>query len=163
VSIEKEERCMGLNSVHDDLARAISNTVAQQVAQQSRSSNVTTLTITEAALTEQIGQQLDNDGLSSDDVVVYIYSPNQLVIGLQFDSREITYTAELGVRNGQLVVEDIEANEDLVRRLLPEGKVGDGIEDGVNEALFAENLELQSVTTTTGRLILEVATGPTSS
>jgi hypothetical protein len=151
------------DSVHDDLAHAISTSVSQRIDANPRSANAMTLTIDADELARQLAAQNGNDGPSTDDIVVYLFAPDQIVIGLHVESRDITYTASLEARDGKLYVTDIDASHSAARFLLPVGKVADGIETGVNDALFAANLELQSLEITQGQLILEVVTGPTTS
>lgn len=151
------------DSVRDDLAQAISTSVSRQIAANPRTANAMTLTITTDELARQFAAQYGDDGPNVDDIVVNLFAPDQMVIGLTIETRDVTYTASLEARNGELNVTEVEASNDAVRFLLPGGKVADGIETGVNEALAAANLELQSIEITRGALILEVVTGPTVS
>lgn len=151
------------NSVHDDVANAVSSAVAQQIAAVPRSNEPITIEITAEDIARQVTLQYEDDGMEIDDMVVEFLAPDQMIIGLSPEGRDIKYTATLAVEDGELVVTDIEGNIRAVTFLLPEGRVGDAIEVGVNDVLFAQNFVLESVTVTQDRLRLVVSTGPTSS
>ncbi|CAN5543360.1 hypothetical protein BH09CHL1_BH09CHL1_22400 [soil metagenome] len=151
------------NSVHDDVANAISSAVAVQVDSAPRVSGPMTIEVTEEDIARQIVQQYNDDGLEMGDVVVEFVAPNQMTVGLSPDDRNITYTATLGVDDGELDVIDIDGNIRAVTFLLPGGRVGDAIEDGVNDALFSQNLILESIDITNNQMTLIVTNGPTGS
>jgi hypothetical protein len=151
------------NSIHNDVAGAISSAVAIQISSEPRISGPMTIEVTEEDIVRQIVQEYNDDGLETGDVVIEFVAPDQMRIGLSPEGRDITYTATLGVVRGELKVIDIDGSIRAVTFLLPSGKVGDAIEDGVNDALFAQNLTLQSLDITNNQMTLVVATGPTDS
>jgi hypothetical protein len=151
------------NSIHDDVANAISSAVAVQITSAPRISGPMTIEVTEEDIVRQVVQEFNDDGLETGDVVVEFVAPDQMKIGLSPEGRDITYTATLGVDDGELKVIDIDGSIRAVTFLLPSGKVGDAIEEGVNDALFAQNLTLESIDITNNQMTLVVMTGPTDS
>lgn len=151
------------NSVHNDVANAISSAVDAQIASAPRISGPMTIEVTEDDIARQVVRQYTGDGLEMGDVVVEFVAPDQMIVGLNPGGRDIIYTATLGVNDGELEVIDIDGNIRAVTFLLPGGKVGDAIEDGINSALFAQNLTLDSIDIANNQMTLVVVTGPTSS
>jgi hypothetical protein len=151
------------NSVHDDVAHAISSAVAQQVTSVPRTNGPMTIELTADEIAQQVVRQYNDDGLDVNDLVVRFASPDQVIVGLDTGGRDITYTATLSAENGELVVTNIDGNIRAVTFLLPAGRLGDAVEDGVNDALSAANLSLESVDVLPDRLRLVVVDDETAS
>jgi hypothetical protein len=122
-----------------------------------------TYVITEGEILGQIEQQLDNEGASIENLVVRILPGNQIEIGFDSEGQDVTYNGTLAVEDGELRVNGMEASNNLLNFLVPGGRVASGIEDGVNEYLFANNLVLASVSSEPGELTLVVEHGSTAS
>jgi hypothetical protein len=151
------------NSVHDDVAHAVSSAVSQQVSSVPRTNEPMTIELTADDIARQVVLQYDDDGLDTNDLVVRFATPDQVIVGLDTGGRNITYTATLAAVNGELVVTNVDGNIRAVTFLLPAGRLGDAIEDGVNGALSAANLSLESVKVLPDRLQLVVAGNATAS
>jgi hypothetical protein len=151
------------NSVHDDVAHAISSAVAQEISAAPRTSAPMTLDLSAADIAEQIALQYNDNDIDADNLVVRFSGPDQITVGLDTSGQDITYTATLSAEDGQLVVSNVDGNIRAVTFLLPGGRLGDAIEEGVNDALFAQNLSLESVDVLLDRLRLVVVNGETAS
>lgn len=151
------------DSVHDDVANAVSSAISQQIAAVPRSNDPITIDISGEDIARQVAFQYNDDGLDINDIVVRFVSPDQVELGIDASGRDILYTATLGVENGELIVTNVDGNIRAVTFLLPGGRVGDALETGVNNALSAENLTLESLQVLGDRLRLVVVAGPTAS
>jgi hypothetical protein len=122
-----------------------------------------TYVITEDEILGQIEQQLESDGANIENLVVRIKPGNRVEIGFDSEGQGVTYDGTLSVENGELRVNGMEASNGLLNFLVPGGRVASGIEDGVNDYLFANNLTLASISTEPGALTLVVERGSTAS
>jgi hypothetical protein len=150
------------DSVHDDVASAITLALMDELNAKPRTANPVTVRLDANDLASRIAFQYSDEDLQVDDIVVRMESPNTIIIGLQVDTRDIVYRATLGVRDGKLDVTGISSSSALARFLLPNGEVAGGIEKGVNDVLTGQNYELQSVSTATDTLVLVLIPGGTS-
>lgn len=150
------------NSVHDDVASAITLALMDELNTQPRTAGPVTIRLTADDLASRIAFQYSDEDLQANDIVVRMESPNTIVIGLQIDTRDIVYRATLGVRNGELDVMAISSSSAFARFLLPNSEVAGGIEKGVNDVLTRQHYELQSVTAANDTLVLVLLPGDTS-
>jgi hypothetical protein len=148
--------------IEDNLQEGMGTIVAGKIGE-SGAAAPGTYVITEGEILGQIEQQLEDEGTNIENLVVRILPGNQMEIGFDSEGQDVTYNGTLAVEDGELRVNGMEASNNLLNVLVPGGRVASGIEDGVNEYLFANNLVLTSVSSEPGELTLVVEQGSTTS
>jgi hypothetical protein len=134
--------------VADDFQEGVSTVVAQSIDNAAAGSG--TYVITD----EQLNAQL-SDGVENSDVVAEI-TPDGISIQLEPDeggNRDVGYSAVPTVVNGKLELTNVEA-EGWMERFLPKDKLADAVEDGVNDVLADNNLDLASIDLEEGQMTL---------
>jgi hypothetical protein len=135
--------------VADDFQEGVSTVVAQGIANSAPGSG--TLVITETDLNAQLSDDVQNS-----DVVSQI-TPDGISINLEFDEsqdREVGYSAVPVAEDGKLVLTQVDAQDGFMERFLPKDKLADAVEDGVNDVLAEQDLELQTIDLEDGQMIL---------
>lgn len=150
------------SGIEDSLEEGVGTVVAEQIGA-AGSPAPGTYVINEGDILDQIEQQLEQDGANIDNLVVRIHPGNVIEIGFDSEGQGVTYEGTLSAENGELRVSGMEASSGLLDFLVPGDRVAAGIENGVNDYLFANNLTLTSVSSEPGALTLVVEQGQTFS
>jgi hypothetical protein len=143
------------DAIADEFEDAVSTEVARQIpATPGQGPAPGTYTITEASLLQTL--QDEAEGGNVEDVLVSI-TPSGIEIG--FDTgggQDVSYSGGVVAENGRLVLTDFEANNEGLEFFFPADKMGEAIEDAVNNYLAVNNLQLSSVELLDGEMVLEV-------
>jgi hypothetical protein len=143
------------DTVEDGLREAVGTEVAIRVAP------IGTVepgeyVITEADLLGQLNEALSGNSAQIEDLVLNI-TPDQIRIGFTSGQQDAAYTGRLEAVNGRLDVQDMETSSGFLDFLFPASVVENGIEDGVNNFLDANNLILTNLIMEDGQVTLQVA------
>jgi len=120
-----------------------------------------TYVITQDELLDRITTSLNNSNTDVNDLVVQINPGNQIEIGFKSQSQYLTYKGTVAAVDGKFDVQKMELNGagslgGVINVVIPGGKIGGAIENGVNGYLAQNNLKLESVTSEAGKLTLVV-------
>jgi hypothetical protein len=141
------------DAVADEFEDAIATETAQQLAPTGQAPQPGTYVITEDSLLQSL--QAEAEGGNVEDVLVSI-TPEGIELGFDTGGQDVVYSGGVAAENGQLVLTDFEANNDGLEFFFPADKMGEAIEDGVNNYLQENGLELNAVTLGDGQLTLDV-------
>jgi hypothetical protein len=147
---------VGLPRVRDGIADQFKDSLATVVAAQVTGQPVSagTYLITDQQLTEGLQSEVDGgSGTSIKDISARI-TDQMVQIVFASDNDDVTMDLQVAAENGKLVVTDATINNGIFRFLLPEKKLADAVEEGVNNALAAQGLQLQSVALAMGEMTL---------
>jgi hypothetical protein len=147
------------DAARDGFRDAISTQVAIQIpAPAGGTADPGTYTITEQELQAQLLVNVDSDNI--DDIVISI-TPQGFEFGLATaGDQDTTYTGVPVVENGKLRMEDMQTSSDFFDFLFPPKDLAKAIEDGVNNYLEANDLELDSLELEEGQITLVTVAAP---
>ncbi len=148
--------------IEDSLEEGVGTVVAEQIGA-AGSPAPGTYVISEGDILDQIERQLADDGANIENLVVRIYPGNRIEIGFDSEGQDVNYEGTVEAVDGELRIQDMEAGSGFLNFLVPGDRVASGIENGVNNYLFANNLTLASVSSEQGELTLVVEQGQTFS
>jgi hypothetical protein len=145
-------------AVGDGFEDAMSTEVARELAPRPGAAPVPGVyTITEDELRQSLEAEAEGEGV--EDVLIRI-TPSELEFGFTSGSQELTYSGGVAVEDGQLVVTDFEANNDVMDFFFPAEELGAAIEDSINNYLAANGLVLDDVELQEGEMVLDVEAAP---
>jgi hypothetical protein len=147
---------VGLPRVRDGIADQFQESLATVVSEQVSAQTLTagTYVVTDQQLTTGLRGQVDGGtGTNIEDISARI-SPEMVQIVFNSDNDEVTMDLLVAAENGKLVVTDATVNNSVFRFFLPEKKLKEAVEDGVNQALAAQGLRLSSVQLAAGEMTL---------
>jgi hypothetical protein len=149
---------VGLPRIQDAFADEFEDAISTEVANQIPSIGGQppapgTYTITEASLLQSL--QDEAEGGNVEDVLVSI-TPNGIELGFDTGGQDVVYSGGVEAEDGRLVLTDFEANNEGLEFIFPADKMGEAIEDAVNNYLEENNLQLAGVELTDGEMILEI-------
>jgi hypothetical protein len=128
--------------ITDELSDALSTEVANQIPAGPSGLEAGTYTISVAELQAQIAGDLDSS--NADDFEISV-DPNGMTIGFTSGTQEFGYSGVPVARDGQLVMENMEVDNDFLGWVLPADRLGETIEDGVNQYFEANGLAIQEI------------------
>jgi hypothetical protein len=143
------------DTVEDGLREAVGTEVAVRVAPLG-TVEPGEYVITEADLLGQINDALSGNSAQIEDLAFEI-TPDQIRIGFTSGEQDANYTGQLAAVDGRLDVQNMETSSGFLDFLFPAGIVENGIEDGVNDFLDANNVTLTDLIMQDGQVTLVVA------
>lgn len=140
------------DNISDTLSDELSTQVAGQLGELPTEAGTFTLDVADLqqALTENIG------GQNVDDVTIAVDESGLVQLSITSSDQEIGYEGQITAVDGQLVIEDMEANNGVLGFFLPPDKLADAVEKGVNDYFSARGLQIESVTPGANELTFEV-------
>jgi hypothetical protein len=140
------------DNIADSLSDELSTQVSIQFADMPASAGTYTLDVTD--LQQQLQENIQ--GQNVDDVELSIDDTGRVKLSITSSEQEIGYEGTVTAENGELVIEDMESNNDVLGFFLPADKLADAVEKGVNEYFQNQGLRIESVTPGTNQLTFEV-------
>lgn len=139
---------VGLPRVRDGIADQFQNSLATVVTNQvnAQSLNAGTYVISEEMLTAGLQSEVDGGtGTSINNITARI--TDQIVqIVFDSDNDDVTMDLQVAAENGRLAVTNTTISNSVFRFFLPEDKLREAVEDGVNNALAQQGLRLDAIT-----------------
>jgi len=143
------------DTVEDGLREAVGTEVAVRVAPLG-TAEPGEYVITEADLLRQFNEAVADNSAEVKDLGLDI-TPDQIRIGFTSGEQDAEYTGRLVAVDGRLEVQDMQTSSGFLDFLFPASIVANGIEDGVNNFLAANNLILTNLVMEDGQITLQVA------
>jgi hypothetical protein len=131
------------DTVADSISEELSTQVADQLQPPSGTLEPGTYTLSVAELQRQIDANMEDSSTTSDFGISI--DQNQLVIDFDAGSQTFGYSGTPTVRDGKLVIDDMEVDSDQLGWVMPADRVADIIEDGVNDYFASQNLSIESI------------------
>jgi len=128
------------DSVGDGISEAISTEVSEQIGAGQIQPGTYTLSVGD--LQRQLETQLDSQNVEDFGISV---NPKGLSVSFTTNSQDIGYSGTPVAQNGELVLNDMTVDNDVLGFILPADKLGDAIETGVNDYFAAQGLEIESL------------------
>ena len=131
------------DNIADDLSDELSTEVANQMpADASGDLPPGTYTLSIADLRAQIEQDLDDAGAQDFDMSV---DETGMSISFTSGTQEFGYSGTPVAQDGRLVMENMEVDNDVLGWILPADRLGETIEDGINQYFEAQGLDIESI------------------
>ena len=131
------------DNIADDFSDALSTEVANQMPSDASGDLAPgTYTLSVADLRAQIEQELEDAGAEDFDMSV---DENGMSIRFTSGTQAFGYSGTPEARDGRLVMENMEVDNDVLGWILPADQLGDTIEAGINQYFEAQGLEIQSI------------------
>lgn len=129
------------NSLKNEMAHALSTEVAVQVPDTKL--NGGTYTISLAELQNKLSSSVNSNGVNG---ITLTSNGQQLELAIATSgNNRVSYTGTPTVQNGRLVMEDMQTNNSTLGFFMPADKLGNAIENGVNDFFKANNLTITSL------------------
>jgi hypothetical protein len=140
---------IGIPRFQDSISDSLSEEVGTQIAAQFPSTQLSAGSeeIDVAMLESALAGNLD--GASLDNVTLDVDENGRMELGFTSGEQDLTYTGQVTAENGELKIEDMDVNQGFFGWFLPADKLGNAIEDGVNNYFSAQGLEIESIDTST--------------
>ena len=136
----------GIPRLRDTLSDELSDELSTQVAIQLDASGIDlaagTYTLSVADLQQQIDANLDSSTTS--DFVISV-DPNGMDVNFTSGTQEFGYSGVPVALDGKLVMDDMSVNNDALGWFMPADRLGETIEDGINNYFAAQNLQIESI------------------
>ncbi len=138
---------VGIPRFQDQIVNEVSDGLSTEIANQVDTAPGTldpgTYTISLSDLEQQVNAQLATDNSTSDFVMT---TEGDLVkVGFSANGQDLVYTGRPVVENGEIVIQDMQVDNDVMGFLLPAGKVATLIENGLNDYLSSRGLQAESI------------------
>lgn len=144
------------DSIEADLSDAISTGVSQQI--DGVDIGPGTYPISVAAMQQQLASSLNAQNVEDVDISV---SPDGMSISIVSGGQTIGYTGVPTAVNGDLVMENMTVDNDLLGFFMPPDQLGNAIEGGVNGYFDAQGLDIGGVELGTDEIVIDaIAAGP---
>jgi hypothetical protein len=131
------------DNIADDLSDELSTEVANQMpADASGDLAPGTYTLSIADLRAQVEQDLDDSGAEDFNMSV---DENGMSISFTSGTQEFGYSGTPVAQDGRLVMENMEVDNEVLGWILPADRLGETIEDGINQYFEAQGLEIESI------------------
>ncbi|MDQ3655028.1 MAG: hypothetical protein M3457_08110 [Chloroflexota bacterium] len=130
------------DTVSDGISEELSTQIASQLDDVPGDLDPGTYTLSVADLRSQIDANLDSSTASDFDISV---DPQGIAINFESNNQQIGYSGVPVARDGELVIEDMTVDNDVLGWILPADRAAGIIEDSVNSYFAARDLEIQSV------------------
>ncbi|HYI24501.1 MAG TPA: hypothetical protein VD767_03750 [Thermomicrobiales bacterium] len=130
------------DSVSDGLSETLSTEVSIQLSNTAGTLDPGTYTLSVTDLQEQIDTQ-DNSSSTSD--FEMSVDANGMSISFTSGSTSFAYSGTPVARDGQLVMEDMEVDNEALGWIMPADRLGDTIETGINNYFAAQGLRIDSI------------------
>lgn len=142
------------DSVEGDLSDSISTEVSEQIAGQIGPADAGPgrYAISVADMQEQLRSTLNSRNIEDIDIAV---DSRGMSISFVSGGQRIGYSGVPTARDGELVMENMTVDNDVLGFLLPADGLGDAIESGVNGYFDAQGLDIGSLDLTTDAIEVE--------
>ncbi len=130
------------DGVSDEISGVLSTEIAGQLDSVPGDLDAGTYTLSVADLQAEIDANLDSSTASDFDISV---DPQGIAINFESNNQQIGYSGVPVARDGELVIEDMTVDNDVLGFLLPADRAAGIIEDSVNSYFSARDLEIQSI------------------
>lgn len=138
---------VGIPRFQDQIVDQVSESLATEIAVQVDTAPGTlepgTYSISLAELERQVNAQLATDNSTSDFVITT--EGDEVKVGFSSNGQDLLYTGRPVVEDGRVKLEDMQIDNDILGFLLPADKVGNLIENGLNDYLAARGLQAESI------------------
>lgn len=131
------------DNVSDSISKQLSTEVADQLAPPSGTLEAGTYTLSVDELQQQIDANTDS---SSDTNFGISVSPDGMTIDFDSGSQTFGYSGVPVARDGKVVLDDMQVDNDVLGFVMPADNVATIIEDGINNYIAAEGLQVESLT-----------------
>lgn len=139
------------NSIDDGLSEAVGTELSDQIPDSTIGPGEYTFSL--GLLQDDIAQNADIQNV--DDFLISS-SGDRLEIGFVTGEQQLGYSGRPVVENGELVLEDMQVDNGVLGFVLPADRLGNAIEDGVNEYFAAQGLEIASLELAEGEIIFDL-------
>lgn len=143
------------DEIQKQFRESLSTVVAQQVAGTPIAPG--TYVISDQELTASLVSRVSGSSGTTVNSVGARINPSGVQIVLKSDTNESTVNIGVAAENGKLIVTHVDNNSWLVKQIMPNDKLSKAIEDGVNNALAAQNLKLTALKLEQGQMTLTTA------
>lgn len=130
------------DSVSDEISNVLSTEIADQLDTVPGNLDAGTYTLSVADLQSQIDANLDSTTASDFDISV---DQQGIDIGFVSNNQEIGYSGRPVAQDGELVIEDMTVDNDVLGFFLPADRAAGIIENSVNGYFAARDLEIESI------------------
>jgi hypothetical protein len=130
------------DTVSDELSDELSTQVAIQLDERGVDVDAGTYTLRVADLQQQINANLDSQ--TADDFRISV-DRNGMDVKFTSGNQEIGYSGVPVAQDGKLVMDDMTVDNDVLGWFMPADRLGDTIEDGINNYFAAQNLQIESI------------------
>ena len=131
------------DSISDSFTDELSTQVAIQLDANAPGAEAGTYTLSVADLQRQIDANVDSSTASDFEISV---DPTGMAIQFQSGEQSFGYTGTPVARDGELVIDDMEVDNEFLSWIMPADKMASTVENGVNNYFEAEGLEIESIT-----------------
>lgn len=140
---------VGVPRIQDSVANVFSEELSTQVANQIDSAPGTlepgTYTISVADLQRELDAAINtSDSSTTSDFAISVNSAG-ITVGFTSGTQHFGYTGRPDVENGQIVIEDMDVDNDVLAFIMPADKVAGIVENGLNNYFAARGLEVESL------------------
>lgn len=137
---------VGLPRLRDTVSEGISEELSTEIASQLDTVpgdlDAGTYTLSVADLRSQIDANLDDSTASDFDISV---DQQGIAINFESNNQQIGYSGVPVAQDGELVIQDMTVDNDVLAFLLPADRAAGIIEDSVNSYFAARDLEIESI------------------
>jgi hypothetical protein len=138
------------NSLKNEMAHALSTEVAVQVPDSQLGGG--TYTISLAELQQKLTGSVNSNGVNG---ITLASRGQQLELSIETSgNNKVSYTGTPTVQNGRLVMADMQTSNSTLGFFMPADKLGNAIENGVNDFFSANNLKMTSLQVQGDKIII---------
>jgi len=130
------------DSVSEEVSEELSTQIASQLDSVPGDLDAGTYTLSVADLRSQIDANLDSSTASDFDISV---DPQGIAINFESNNQQIGYSGVPVARDGDLVIDDMTVDNDVLGFLLPADRAAGIIEDSVNSYFAARDLDIEGI------------------
>lgn len=131
------------DTVSDSISDELTTQVAGQLQPPTGTLEPGTYTLSVADLQRQIDANMDESSTTSDFGISI--DGDQLVIDFDAGSQTFGYSGTPTVRDGKLVIDDMEVDDDTLGWFMPADRMADIIETGVNDYFTSQGLAIDGI------------------
>jgi len=135
---------VGIPRFRDSVGDGISESISTEVSEQLGTGQIGpgTYTLSVGDLQRQLESQLDGQNVEDFGISV---TPQELSVSFTSNGQEVGYSGRPVAQDGELVLNDMTVDNDVLGFILPADKLGDAIETGVNGYFSAQELDIESL------------------
>lgn len=146
------------DDIRDQLADNLATNVASQLSARipaGQHLEPGEYTISVADIEREIAQNFNQSQI---DALAISAADGELRLTVESGGQSFSYAGVPVAENGQLVMTDMRADNDVASFFLPAGKLGEAIEQGVNQYFAAQSLDISGIQLNGGNIIVQAAT-----
>lgn len=138
------------DSIEGDLSEAVSTEVSQQIGPADIEPGTYTISVTD--MQRQLASTLNTQNIEDFDISV---DSTGMSISFVSSGQTIGYSGVPIAQNGELVMDNMTVDNDVLGFFMPADRLGDAIESGVNNYFDAQGLDIGSLELGNDELIVE--------